>query len=1821
MNQNLQTGSGDDKLKVSGAAETKPITPDAVRTVTPLNNNGRQEAIAPPSGDPRIDALLGGYKWGTTTITYSFYNGGSYYGDEANVASVSEEVKNSVRAFLENAIEPLINVNFVEVADSSTSYGQLRYLESTDPDYAYAYYPFSTDANQGNSNDRAGDIFLSPNYDNNFDTNGFRGGPGSHGYTTLIHETLHAIGLKHPGDYNGGGAGQGPFLPFAEDNLDNTVMSYNFSPNEPGTPMAYDLLALQHLYGAKSYNDSNTTYTFSQTDLYSDGIQTVGSSTSATKLTVWDSGGTDTLNFSALGANSGGYRFDLNEGGWLTTASDFNGTSYTARGDGSFTNYAVTVAGTRLGFGVAIENAIGTNSNDTFIGNTLSNTFTGGAGNDNIGGGGGNDLAIYTGTRAQYQVLSTGAGNYTITDLTANRDGVDILSSIETVQFSDGNLDPNDLPSQLTIDDVTIVEGNSGTKTAVFTVTRFGATNVVSTVTYSTADGTATAGSDFTSQTGLLTFAIGETTKTISIDILGDTTIEGNEFFFVNLNNPTNVNIVDGQGKGTIDNDDSNGNNNNFADRIILTGNTISTTGSNVGATGEIGEINHAGLSGTLNSVWWSWSATANGTVTINTAGSTFDTTLGVYTGNSVSTLTEVASNDDYLNLQSAVTFQAISGTTYQIAVDGYNSLTGSINLGLNFTPIANPTPAISIADTTIVEGIDGNPTQSFITISLSQASTESVSVNYATADSTALAGTDYTATNGTVTFAAGETSKTIAVEILNDNLNELNKTFEITLNTPTNATISDNTAIVTITDTLTTNVTTTLPDLVENLTLTGADNINGTGNTNDNIIIGNSGNNILTGGIGNDTLISTNYLFAVGNDTLIGGDGNDTYIIDSTSTIIIEALNEGIDTIESSISYTLTDNVENLTLTTFFAGNNNGTGNSLDNRITGNYEYNILDGGTGNDTLIGGDGGDTYIVDSTLDVVIEDGLFNEIDTVESSVDYTLTANVENLTLTGTANINGTGNSIDNIITGNIGNNILDGGIGNDTLIGGIGNDTLIAGDADGGANLNALYGGAGNDVLHSGKGIDILDGGEGIDYASYYYSTTAITADLEINVNNTGDAVGDVFVGIEHLQGSLTASNYLRGDGNANQLYGYNANDTLIGGAGNDSLDSGAGDDSLDGGTGNDTLIGGAGNDTYVFSNTGDIITEGVGGGSDTVLSSVNHTLTANVENLTLTGTANLKGAGNSENNTIIGNSANNILSGGAGSDTLDGGAGIDYASYYSSTTAVTADLTDSANNAGDAAGDTFVGIEYLEGSFTASNLLTGDANANVLYGYNGNDTLIGGAGNDYLRSGAGDDSLDGGVGNDNLNGGAGNDTYIVDSTGDIINEAVGGGSDTVLSSVNHTLAANVENLTLTGTANLKGTGNSENNTIIGNSGNNILTGGTGDDTLIGDAGNDTLIGGAGNVSYFFCSTGDIISEGVGGGIDTVLSSVNYTLTANVENLTLTGTANLKGAGNSENNIIIGNSGNNILTGGAGSDTLDGGAGIDYASYYYSTTAITADLSDSANNAGDAAGDTFVGIEYLQGSFTASNLLTGDGNANQLYGYNANDTLVGGAGNDYLSGGAGNDSLDGGVGNDNLVGGAGNDTYIVDSTGDIINEAVGGGTDTVVSSVNYTLAVNVETLNLVGAVNGTGNAIANTINGGVGNNVINGGAGSDTLSGGTGSDTFAFGGSSFLNLLSAIGVDSITDFAIGEDKIQLSKTCFAALTGSAGSPLGASFISVATEAEAEAATASIVYNSSNGNLFYNADGNIAGFGTNGGQFANLSSAPALTSNDFTVVA
>lgn len=213
----------------------------------------------------------------------------------------------------------------------------------------------------------------------------------------------------------------------------------------------------------------------------------------------------------------------------------------------------------------------------------------------------------------------------------------------------------------------------------------------------------------------------------------------------------------------------------------------------------------------------------------------------------------------------------------------------------------------------------------------------------------------------------------------------------------------------------------------VENLTLTGSTTIDGTGNDLANTITGNNAGNILDGGRGADRLI--------------GGLGDDVFIVDDAGDVVVESSsNGGVDSIYASVGYTAARNVENLSLTgTAIAA----TGNASANRLTGNAKDNLLDGAAGADTLIGGQGDDIYVVDNAGDAVVETA-GEGVDTVRTSLNnYALADNVENLVLTGAANLKGVGNAANNVLTGNAGANTLDGAGGADTLIGGLGRRRL----------------------------------------------------------------------------------------------------------------------------------------------------------------------------------------------------------------------------------------------------------------------------------------------------------------------------------------------------------------------------------------------------------------------------------------------------------------------------------------------------------------------------------------------------------------------------------------------------------------------------------------------------------------------------------------------------------------------------------------------------------------------------------------------------------
>ena len=327
-----------------------------------------------PISKKTIDTVLGGEKWNldeSKTITYSFYDDdrpNSYYGDQ-KVSEVSRGIKNNVRQILKN-IESFVDLKFVEVEDAQNSYGEIRYqLEQMRDGYAYAYLPDYYD-------DTAGDVFFSKQYDTDDGGNGFQSGKGTYGYETIIHETLHALGLKHPGDYNGDGSGDPPFLAAGQDNNTNTVMTYNDGGAGASTIMPYDIKALQYLYGAnQTYNQGNTTYSFNEVYAFSDGNQNWGTENRTTKLAIWDTGGTDTLDFSKLKFDNSGYRFDLRMGGILTTQNAHNSKTYKPKvGSGQF---KTSRFGTVIADEVKIENIVNSRSDDFMIANSLANTFSG----------------------------------------------------------------------------------------------------------------------------------------------------------------------------------------------------------------------------------------------------------------------------------------------------------------------------------------------------------------------------------------------------------------------------------------------------------------------------------------------------------------------------------------------------------------------------------------------------------------------------------------------------------------------------------------------------------------------------------------------------------------------------------------------------------------------------------------------------------------------------------------------------------------------------------------------------------------------------------------------------------------------------------------------------------------------------------------------------------------------------------------------------------------------------------------------------------------------------------------------------------------------------------------------------------------------------------------------------------------------------------------------------------------------------------------------------------------------------------------------------
>jgi len=556
------------------------------------------------------------------------------------------------------------------------------------------------------------------------------------------------------------------------------------------------------------------------------------------------------------------------------------------------------------------------------------------------------DDNIFEGTETAILTLTTGTGY-----------ALDLITSAVV------NIADNDLPSiSLAVSPASVVE--DGPSNLVYTFTRTGSTANALTVNYTVGgnaafntDYTQTGASSFTATTGNITFAAGSSTATLTVDPTADTTVETDETVVLTLATAPGYTInTPAAVTGTITNDDS-----SALPVISVAATDASAAETATGITANPGQFTLTRLGGNINQAV-TVNYTLTGTATNGTDYTSLPTSVTFAAGSSTAIVTVTPTNDTIFEATETAILTLATGTGYTVST---TNTAATVNIADNDL---QPTINLS-ANQTIVEG-NTNPQNVSYTVTLSNASTQAITVQYATANGTAIAGSDYTSTTGTLTFNPGIITQVINIPILNDSLNEANETFTLNLTTATNATLGTaKTATTTITDTLSASVTTTLPGGVENLTLTGTAAINGTGNANNNVLRGNSANNTLTGLDGNDTysfLANT----ALGTDTITetttGGIDN----LDFTGTTAGVNVNLGIttsQTVNSRLKLILSANnvIENAT---------GGTGND---RLTGNALNNTLNGGSGNDQLQGL-GGDDILWGGLGDDILTGGLGND---------------------------------------------------------------------------------------------------------------------------------------------------------------------------------------------------------------------------------------------------------------------------------------------------------------------------------------------------------------------------------------------------------------------------------------------------------------------------------------------------------------------------------------------------------------------------------------------------------------------------------------------------------------------------------------------------------------------------------------------------------------------------------------------------------------------------------------------------------------------------
>lgn len=866
-----------------------------------------------------INQLNSGAKWSGATITYAFptsasgmYTGSGEGGFSALTAAGQEAAKLSLSLW-----DDLIAPDMQQVAPGNYTTSNIEIgMGTAGVSYAHAYFP------------TVGSVWFNPSYTG---TNNLLAPViGQHGFLTYVHELGHALGLNHMGNYNGS-ATSGPSS--YQDSTVYSIMSY-YGPSwgnstsagmgqvawadwvgpdgqlrSPQTPMLNDIMAIQAIYGVETTTRTgdtvygfHSTITGAQAKIYDFALN------ANPIMTLFDSSGIDTLDLSGYSTNSS---VDL--------------------APGAFSSCNSMTSNIAIAYTCTIENAITGVGSDVLKGNDAANRLDGGAGNDQIYGGKGNDTLIagagsdsingadgtdtliFSGTFGQHS-FTYNQSNVTFT-FTSTSDGVDTVTNIEMFQFTDGAwtfdqlLNPGGIPKfSIAAASGTVMEGNSGLASALFTVTLESPVATAQTVSWNVVNG-ATKAADFGGPlSGSIVFAAGETQKTFAVQIAGDVLAELNESFSVQIASSTaGVTFGTSSASVTIINDDG-------AIPADDAGSTTALARSmTVDGQALTGLIEVAGDTDMI-----AVNLVAGKTYDIALAGNSngFDARFALYgtSGKLVQTFDSVGTGS-----QVSGSYLATTTGKHYFLVSNAASDAASYTLDVHSRPfnLFTGTDAVNTVNGTIgadvINGLGGNDVI------------------------LALDGDDViNGGAGSDSMYGGKGNDVYVVDSIGDATYEkANEGIDTVKTDLANFALASN---------------------LENLIYTGLSNFTGTGNKLNNSITGGAGTDVLNGG--------------TGADIMTGLAGDDIYYIDNAGDVVVEKAGAGRDLVTSTVSVNaLAENAEDLLLGGSAALK--GTGNALNNSITGNAAANtlsglagndILTGAAGNDSLYGGDGNDVLV-------------------------------------------------------------------------------------------------------------------------------------------------------------------------------------------------------------------------------------------------------------------------------------------------------------------------------------------------------------------------------------------------------------------------------------------------------------------------------------------------------------------------------------------------------------------------------------------------------------------------------------------------------------------------------------------------------------------------------------------------------------------------------------------------------------------------------------------------------------------------------------------